>query len=354
LQRQRDTVLREVRALEHQLAREAQDAGFSEKECLSKLADNARAAETAKTQLTQITADRAVATEELAAISDVVIQEQLQSALGVKTSQESALAERRDALEAAAAQLRGLDEERLKIEQGLQPARDRIGDLKLKEQAAHLNVEQYQERLAEAHVVTPEDEAALAEELTPGLRDGTLQGDITRLTNEIEALGPVNLAALDELATAKERKGYLDEQSTDLTTAINTLEDAIRRIDRETREQLQDTYDKVNTSFGTLFPELFGGGEARLILTGDEILDAGIQIMAQPPGKRNSTIHLLSGGEKALTAIALVFALFQLNPAPFCMLDEVDAPLDDSNTVRYCDMVKRMSRQRWISKRRCA
>jgi chromosome segregation protein len=345
LQRQRDTALREVRALEHQLAREAQDAGFSEKECRSKLEDNARAAETARTQLAQVTADRATAVQELAAISDVVIQEQLQSALGVKSTQEAALAERRNALEMAAAALRGIDEERLRIEQGLQPARDRINELKLKEQAAHLNVEQFQERLKEAHVVSPEDEEALAAELTPGLRDGTLQGDIARLTAEIEALGPVNLAALEELASAKERKGFLDEQSADLTTAINTLEDAIRRIDRETREQLQETYDKVNASFGTLFPELFGGGEAKLILTGDEILDAGIQIMAQPPGKRNSTIHLLSGGEKALTAIALVFALFQLNPAPFCMLDEVDAPLDDSNTVRYCEMVKRMSRQ---------
>jgi chromosome segregation protein len=345
LQRQRDTALREVRALEHQLAREAQDAGFSEKECHSKLADNARAAETAKAQLAQVAADRATAAQDLAAISDAVIQEQLQIALALRGTQESALAGRRDALEAAASQLRAADEERLKIEQGLQPARDRINELRLKQQAAHLNVEQYQERLVEAHVVSPEDEAALATELTPGLRDGTLQGDITRLTVEIEALGPVNLAALDELATAKERKGYLDEQSADLTTAIGTLEDAIRHIDRETREQLQETYDKVSGHFGALFPELFGGGEARLILTGDEILDAGIQIMAQPPGKRNSTIHLLSGGEKALTAIALVFALFQLNPAPFCMLDEVDAPLDDSNTERYCEMVKRMSRQ---------
>jgi chromosome segregation protein len=170
-----------------------------------------------------------------------------------------------------------------------------------------------------------------------------LQAEITRASNEIEALGPVNLAALDELTTARERKGFLDAQSKDLADAIGTLQDAIRRIDRETREQLQDTYDKVNTQFGSLFPQLFGGGEAKLILTGEEILDAGISIMAQPPGKKNSTIHLLSGGEKALTAIALVFALFQLNPAPFCMLDEVDAPLDDSNTVRFCEMVKKMS-----------
>jgi chromosome segregation protein len=170
-----------------------------------------------------------------------------------------------------------------------------------------------------------------------------LAGDIARLGTEIEALGSVNLAALEELTVARERKGYLDAQSEDLTTAINTLEDAIRRIDRETREQLQETYDTVNRHFGELFPQLFGGGEAKLILTGEEILDAGIQIMAQPPGKKNATIHLLSGGEKALTAIALVFAMFQLNPAPFCLLDEVDAPLDDSNTERFCGMVKKMS-----------
>jgi chromosome segregation protein len=172
-----------------------------------------------------------------------------------------------------------------------------------------------------------------------------LAGDITRLSAEIEALGAVNLAAVDELTAARERKGFLDSQSEDLVQAIETLEDAIRRIDRETREQLQDTYNNVNRQFGILFPQLFGGGEAKLILTGEEILDAGIQVMAQPPGKKNSSIHLLSGGEKALTAIALVFSLFQLNPAPFCMLDEVDAPLDDSNTERFCELVKRMSEQ---------
>jgi chromosome segregation protein len=198
-------------------------------------------------------------------------------------------------------------------------------------------------------VLSAEDEAPFLDELNAGgaerIKDSVLQGEIAQLTAEIETLGPVNLAALEELATAAERKGFLDAQSIDLNEAIGTLEDAIRRIDRETREQLQETYNTVNTHFGTLFPQLFGGGEARLILTGDEILDAGIQIMAQPPGKKNTTIHLLSGGEKALTAIALVFAMFQLNPAPFCMLDEVDAPLDDSNTVRFCEMVKRMSAQ---------
>jgi chromosome segregation protein len=234
-----------------------------------------------------------------------------------------------------------LEEARLKTEQGLNPLRDRIGDLRLKEQAAQLNEEQFASRLAEANA----NEEELAPELTREVKEPLLQADIARYNEEIEALGPVNLAALDELTSSRERKGYLDSQSEDLTQAIETLEDAIRRIDRETREQLQDTYNTVNQQFGILFPQLFGGGEARLILTGEEILDSGIQVMAQPPGKKNSSIHLLSGGEKALTAIALVFALFQLNPAPFCILDEVDAPLDDSNTERFCDMVKRMGQQ---------
>ncbi|TGV07503.1 chromosome segregation protein SMC, partial [Alcaligenaceae bacterium 429] len=161
----------------------------------------------------------------------------------------------------------------------------------------------------------------------------------------IDALGAVNLAALEELATAKERKTYLDGQHEDLTQAIETLENAIRKIDKEIRELLLGTFNVVNGHFGELFPRLFGGGEAKLIMTGDEVLDAGVMVMAQPPGKRNSTIHLLSGGEKALTATALVFALFKLNPAPFCLLDEVDAPLDDANTERYARLVSSMSDQ---------
>ncbi|MBI5790208.1 MAG: chromosome segregation protein SMC [Rhodocyclales bacterium] len=347
LHRQKDMALRDARAVETQLGRELQEAGFSERECLSKLDDNGRAAATASSQLQRIDAETAAARTEVAGISDTVLQEQLHAALDARGIKESALAERRNVLEAAAGELRNLDEQRLRLEQGLTPLRDRINDLRLKAQAAQLNEEQFRERLAEVRVVSEEDEAPFLDELSAGgadrLKDSVLQGDIARLTAEIETLGPVNLAALEELATASERKNFLDAQSTDLAEAIGTLEDAIRRIDRETREQLQETYNTVNMHFGTLFPQLFGGGEARLILTGDEILDSGIQIMAQPPGKKNTTIHLLSGGEKALTAIALVFAIFNLNPAPFCMLDEVDAPLDDSNTVRFCEMVKRMS-----------
>jgi chromosome segregation protein len=293
----------------------------------------------AREEIERIAGEMAARRQEREAISEGASEEQLQQALSLRQEREGALAASRDALEGAAAELRRLEEARLKTEQGLNPLRDRIGDLRLKEQAAQLNEEQYASRLAEANA----NEEELAPELTREIREPLLQSDIVRLNEEIEALGPVNLAALDELASSRERKGYLDSQSEDLTQAIDTLEDAIRRIDRETREQLQETYNTVNRQFGILFPQLFGGGEARLILTGEEILDSGIQVMAQPPGKKNSSIHLLSGGEKALTAIALVFSLFQLNPAPFCMLDEVDAPLDDSNTERFCDMVKRMS-----------
>ncbi|MBK9521108.1 MAG: chromosome segregation protein SMC [Rhodocyclaceae bacterium] len=342
---QSDLALREARNVEASLAREAQEAKFSERECVSKLEDNTRAAATAEMQLARIDAELLSARTELDGISDAVLQEQLHTSLESRKVCELALVTRRQALEAAATDLREQDEQRLKLEQGVEPLREKINDLKLKCQAANLNQQQFVERLAEVHVVSDADEAPFVDELKKSLRDSILMGKITRLTAEIESLGAVNLAALDELATATERKGFLDMQSTDLAQAIATLEDAIRRIDRETREQLQETYNTVNKHFGSLFPQLFGGGEAKLLLTGEEILDAGIQIMAQPPGKKNTTIHLLSGGEKALTAIALVFALFQLNPAPFCMLDEVDAPLDDSNTVRFCEMVKRMSLQ---------
>ena len=172
-----------------------------------------------------------------------------------------------------------------------------------------------------------------------------MQAEILRLNEEIAALGAVNLAALAELNTARSRKNFLDAQAADLAQAVETLESAIKRIDRETRELLQETFEAVNANFKEMFPALFGGGDASLRLTGEEILDAGLQVYAQPPGKKTQSIQLLSGGEKALTAIALVFSLFKLNPAPFCLLDEVDAPLDDPNTERFCELVRQMSAQ---------
>jgi len=228
----------------------------------------------------------------------------------------------------------------LQLERALDPLRARITEFQLKEQAAQLGSQQYAQLLADAQV----DLDALAATVADGaVRLAGLQGEIDRLNREISALGAVNLAALDELTAARERKGFLDAQSADLIEAMTTLEDAIKKIDAETRELLSGTFNTVNDHFGRMFPDLFGGGNARLVITGDEILDSGVQVFAQPPGKKNQSIALLSGGEKALTAIALVFAIFQLNPAPFCLLDEVDAPLDDANTERYAKLVARMS-----------
>ncbi|MDX9706676.1 MAG: chromosome segregation protein SMC [Azospira sp.] len=318
--------------------RALREAQFSAREADGKLQDIFAQQALAQRELTRIERDRAACAEQVQAAPADVMEEQLQQALDARQTAEKVLAGKRDALEAATNALRGLEEQRLKIEQGLEPLRVRIGDLKLKEQAAALNAEQFAMQLLEAGA----NEAALEGDLGAA-RPASLQGEITRLGNAIAELGAVNLAALQELETATERKGYLDMQAADLTEAMETLENAIRRIDRETRELLQNTFDTVNGHFGQLFPELFGGGRAELVMTGDEILDAGVQVIAQPPGKKNSTIHLLSGGEKALTAIALVFSMFQLNPAPFCLLDEVDAPLDDTNTERFCGMVKKMS-----------
>ena len=213
--------------------------------------------------------------------------------------------------------------------------------MQLKEQAAALAEQQFAEQLAEAHA----DVAVLPEQLKAFGSKSQLPAEIERLQLAIADLGAVNLAALDEVTLTQERKQYLDAQAADLTEAMSTLENAIRQIDRESRQLLQQTFDSVNANFAKLFPLLFGGGQAKLLLTGEEILDSGVQVIAQPPGKRNASIHLLSGGEKALTATSLVFALFQLNPAPFCLLDEVDAPLDDPNTDRFCKLVREMSGQ---------
>jgi chromosome segregation protein len=333
--------LNDARLRLRELERAAQEAEFAEKAHRNKIEELKRSIATALEQSAQLFASMQQGHLELESLDDQAAQAGLQSLLDKRTDQERALADARHELDQLTQKLRHADEARLQAERSLQPQRDRITEVQLKEQAARLNQEQYAQQLIEAQA----DEAALAEKLNGDMRPSYLQGEVTRLTNAITALGAVNLAALDELAQASERKNFLDAQNADLTEAINTLEDAINKIDKETRELLQDTFDKVNTHFGELFPILFGGGQAKLIMTGEEILDSGVQVMAQPPGKKNATIHLLSGGEKALTATALVFSMFQLNPAPFCLLDEVDAPLDDANTERFCNMVKRMSAQ---------
>ncbi len=322
-----------------QAEQEEQQATFHEKECLSKISEINASLKVIHEQLSAAERQMEQIKSDLATQQDDELRQQLQTQLELRLQREQSLNAARTHQEELAQEQRATEEQRLVCEQKLDPLRLRINDLRLKEQAARLNKEQYANQLFEAGA----DEEAVTAMLEKGMRPNALQAEINRLAQAIADLGAVNMAALEELEASRERKGYLDSQAADLNQALETLNAAIHRIDRETREMLQQTFDTVNGHFGQLFPSLFGGGEARLLMTGEEILDAGVQVIAQPPGKKTSTIHLLSGGEKALTALALVFSLFQLNPAPFCLLDEVDAPLDDPNTERFCDLVKRMS-----------
>jgi chromosome segregation protein len=267
------------------------------------------------------------------------LKSNLETALSNKQQRETELVEARNQMASADQELQAQERARLQNEQLLHPQRDKLEQARLQEQQTRLHFEQCHAELSAVGI----DENVLNEGLSPSTKASQIDLKVGTTQQEIEALGPVNLAAIQELASERERKSYLDNQALDLEQAIETLEDAIRRIDKETRSRLQNTFDEANRHFGELFTTLFGGGQARLELLGEEILDTGMQVFAQPPGKKNSTIHLLSGGEKALTALALVFALFRLNPAPFCLMDEVDAPLDDSNTERFCNMVKKMS-----------
>ena len=332
--------LAEAREQSRALERQSQEAQFTARSLAARRSELQRGIETAAQQLAGNAQAHVSLQEELTRLTDASAQAGLQEALALKLDREAALGAKRSEYDDLTMRLRRADEQRLHHEQSLQPLRDRITKLQLEEQAAQLGGAQYLDQLVAANV----DFEALAAGIEAGAVKLTgLQGEIDRITREINALGAVNLAALDELTASRERKTFLDAQNADLVEAMTTLVDAIHKIDLETRDLLASTFEQVNTHFGRMFPELFGGGNARLVMTGDEILDAGVQVMAQPPGKKNSTIHLLSGGEKALTAIALVFAIFQLNPAPFCLLDEVDAPLDDANTERYAKLVKQMA-----------
>jgi chromosome segregation protein len=333
--------LAQSREQQRSLERQAQEAQYSQRALDARRAELQRAIETATQQAVSLDAEEGRARDELTRLTDAAAQAGLQNALNLKSEREQALGAKRSEYDDLTSKLRASDERRLQLERELDPMRQRITDLQLKEQASRLGLEQYSQLLADAGA----DLDAVRKTVEEGnVRLSGMQGDIDRLHREIAALGAVNLAALEELSTARERKQFLDAQSADLNEAMATLEDAIRKIDGETRELLAGTFQTVNEHFGKMFPELFGGGNARLVMTGEEILDSGVQVLAQPPGKKNQTIHLLSGGEKALTAIALVFAIFQLNPAPFCLLDEVDAPLDDANTERYAKLVTSMSR----------
>jgi len=330
--------VREARETSHRLQVERQRLEIEINVAAERLAEVEQSRREALEECEQLSTQAEGARLDEAKLDDSALREGLEQWLQQRLVAEQSLRDARTRQDELADSLRVTDEQRLSLERELQPRIDRVTDLKLKEQAARLAAEQFDRQLAEAGA----DVDSLGARAERG-SGASLQAEITRLSQSIEALGAVNLAALAELEAARQRCEFLQAQSSDLKAAISTLEEAIRKIDRETREMLQSTFDQVNRHFGELFPRLFGGGDARLSMTGDEILDAGVQVMAQPPGKRNSTIHLLSGGEKALTATALVFALFKLNPAPFCLLDEVDAPLDEANTERFCDLVRSMT-----------
>jgi chromosome segregation protein len=336
-----EAVLRRQREALDEARHAHQEAAYNARSAEAKVQDVEQSIQALTEQCTGLAATLVTEEESLGGCDEQPAQAQLQQALTTRSEREQALAAARDALAGSETQLKEIEQERFAAEQRLGPLRERVNDVRLKEQEARLTEEQYAQQLVESGA----DEAALQALLAKGTRSGAMQAEIARLNEELKALGAVNLAALEELQAAQERKTYLDAQSQDLAEAMQTLEDAIRRIDRETRERLQQTFDQVNGHFSRMFPVLFGGGNAKLVLTGEEILDSGVQVIAQPPGKKNASIHLLSGGEKALTALSLVFSMFQLNPAPFCLLDEVDAPLDDNNTGRFCDLVRRMSEQ---------
>jgi len=238
-------------------------------------------------------------------------------------------------------EIREIEQQKQKIEQQAQGLRAQLEQTRMQHQTIKVRRTGIEEQLEEQKVQLEEVLQNLAGEAQPERWQQRLED----IHQRINRLGAINLAAIEEYKAQSERKEYLDTQNADLEKALETLENAIRKIDKETRTRFKETFDRVNAGLKELFPKVFGGGHAYLELTGDDLLDTGVAIMARPPGKKNSTIHLLSGGEKALTAIALVFSIFRLKPAPFCMLDEVDAPLDDANVGRYANLVKAMSEQ---------
>jgi chromosome segregation protein len=266
-------------------------------------------------------------------------QQALEAMLAQRIEAEERLGAARRAVESIEVELRELQQQRTASSQAVDEVRQELEGLRLTAREVNVRLQTAMEQFAS----TGFELDSLRAELPAEAGIESWEERLAQVLGRIERLGPINLASIDELKEQTERKGYLDAQLADLNDALSTLESAIRRIDRETRMRFKDTFDRVNTGMQEIFPQLFGGGHAFLQLESEDLLEAGVMVMARPPGKRISTIHLMSGGEKALTAVALVFAIFLLNPAPFCMLDEVDAPLDDANVGRFCDIVKTMS-----------
>jgi chromosome segregation protein len=297
------------------------------------------------------------------------LESQLQQLIARREQLTLVLSDEQDPTPGYRQQLDEFLQKRLGIEERLNAARQGVSDLEthLREQEQARTHEERQvsevrekhegERIVRQEMLVRRDTFAdqlreagfeiepLRQELPPEATETEWTARLEQVTARVERLGPINLVAIEEFEEASTRKNYLDKQYEDLSQALSTLEEAIRKIDRETRTRFKETFDQVNEYFQSFFPQLFGGGSAHLEMTDNDLLETGVGVMARPPGKRNSTIHLLSGGEKALTAVALVFAIFQLNPAPFCLLDEVDAPLDDANVIRYCETLKTLSQK---------
>ena len=267
------------------------------------------------------------------------LQQQLRVTLDKRVSVEQELIVVRQSVETLTQQLREFEEAKENVALEVEQLRRALEEKRLEGRTVEVRKKTFEEQIAELDYQLP----AVLEELPEEANIAAWEEEGSLIATRISRLGAINLAAIDEFKVQEERKNYLDSQYADLTEALTVLENAIHKIDKETRVRFKDTFDKVNEGFQTLFPKVFGGGSAHLELTGDDLLNTGITVMARPPGKRNTTIHLLSGGEKALTAVSLVFAIFHLNPAPFCLLDEVDAPLDDANVARFCALVKEMS-----------
>ena len=264
----------------------------------------------------------------------------MQANLQSRVAVEAQLGELRQHSGVVDARLRELQAERNRAEQAVNDVREGLEAARVEREGLRVQAAHLAEQIAAAGF---ELDAVLAE-LPEEAAESTWAERLEGLDRRIRRLGPINLAAIDEYDAQSERKAHLDAQHEDLSKALETLFQAIHKIDRVTRERFKDTFERVNAHFGELFPKVFGGGRAYLELTGKDLLDTGVSVMARPLGKRNASVNLLSGGEKALTAIALIFSIFQLNPSPVCLLDEVDAPLDDSNVGRFAELISDMSR----------
>jgi len=328
-------------------AREARDAAhqlaLASESRRSAVASLQQSLERMQAQLAQMEARRGEIASQLASGGDPLaeLEEQRQTFLNQRLLVDRRMVEARQAVQEQEAEIRRLDQARHEFEKQLGEQRERLSEIRLREQEHRLHAQTLEAAIAEAGY----DIDAVLGALPDGAEAAQWQAELGELDQKIRRLEPVNLAAIQEYEEQAERKSYLDAQLGDLTTALETLEGAIRKIDKETRQRFKETFERVNAGVQELFPRLFGGGHAYLQLTGDDLLSTGVTIMARPPGKRVSSISLLSGGEKAMTAVALVFSIFRLNPAPFCLLDEVDAPLDEANVGRFSSLVSEMSEQ---------